>query len=94
MALRRFSSRSLTGGKLRRPIFSFSTMPPSRPPASGLQGMTPMPYCSQAGRTSSSTVRAMRLYKLCSLTRPRKFRFDAASLARAMCQPAKLLLPT
>ena len=56
--------------------------------------MNPMPYSRTAGSTSSSTVRALRLYRLCSDARPRKLRARAISFARAMCQPAKLLEPT
>ena len=52
------------------------------PPSSGLQGITPTPYARQAGSTSSSTVRSTRLYLLCSLTSPRKFRLAAPSRTR------------
>ena len=48
-----------------------------------------MPYPWQAGSTSSSTVRAARLYRDCSLTSPNIGRRAAASWAWAMCQPAK-----
>ena len=48
----------------------------------------------QAGRTSSSIVRAVRLYRLCSETSPRKLARRRPRWRCAMCQPAKLLLPT
>lgn len=43
--------------------------------------------------TSSSMVRAFRLWTLCSETRPVKLRAFASPCATAICQPA-LLLPT
>src|SRR3954447_26961834 len=40
---RRFSSSSLMSSLARRPPSIFSRTPPSNPPASGLQGITPIP---------------------------------------------------
>ena len=44
--------------------------------------------------TSSSMARVLRLYRLCSETRPKVLRLLAASLAATMFQAAKLELPT
>ena len=76
------------------PPRTLDSAPASSPPDNGLYGMNPIPYSRTAGSTSSSTVRALRLYRLCSDARPRKFRARAISFARAMCHPAKLLDPT
>ena len=48
---------------------------------------------SQGGITSSSIVRCVRLYRLCSEASPSRLREAAVHCAVAISQPAKLLLP-
>ena len=57
-------------------------LPPSQPPARGLQGITPMPYCWQTGRTSRSMPRTKIEYGGCSQrkrSRPRRSATHCAS---------------
>jgi hypothetical protein len=49
-----------------------------------LSGIRPMPSLRSAGTGSSSMVRTVRLYRLCSEVWPRKCRTEAEAWARAM----------
>jgi hypothetical protein len=67
--------------------------PLSQPPASGLQGITPMPWRRQVGSTSASTARASRLYGGCSQTKRSSPRSRAAHCASTICEAGKVEEP-
>jgi hypothetical protein len=67
--------------------------PVSQPPASGLQAITPIAYCWQAGSTSASTPRTSIEYGGCSQTKRSRPRRCATHWASTICDGRKVELP-